>query len=185
MQRFDGSFSGILDMFWTNIWVVGVMSHLTWMLMWCNPRVIMRFQCCTIDLPYRGFVSVTDMIDQYSGDEVPHDLDFLILHVNRYNCEYLFYVKRMPMFISIHFVIYFLAATKAALWMVQSVRLCVCVSVCHTFSPCFHHHIIMKFSGIVTNDRSEVNTKGLGQRSKVKVTEVKTQLSRFQTVSPV
>ena len=30
-----------------------------------------------------------------------------------------------------------------------------------------------------TNDRGEVHAKGQDQRSKVKVTEVKTQLSRF------
>ena len=38
----------------------------------------------------------------------------------------------------------------------------------------------MKFSGVIINDKSEVHAKGQGQRSKVKVTEVKTQLSRFQ-----
>ena len=34
-------------------------------------------------------------------------------------------------------------------------------------------------------DISDVHAKGQGQRSKVKVTEVKTQLSRFRTVTPV
>ena len=43
----------------------------------------------------------------------------------------------------------------------------------------------MKFSGVITNDRSDVHAKGQGQRSKVKVTEVNTQLSRFRTVTPV
>ena len=41
----------------------------------------------------------------------------------------------------------------------------------------------MKFSGVITNDQSKVHAKG--QRSKVKVTEVTTQLNRFQTVTPV
>ena len=50
---------------------------------------------------------------------------------------------------------------------------------------CSHHHIIMKFSGVVTNDKSDVHAKGQGQRSKVKVTEVNSQLSRFRTVTPV
>ena len=49
---------------------------------------------------------------------------------------------------------------------------------------CSHHHIIMKFSGVIPNDRSDVHTKGQCQRSKVKVTEVNTQLSHFQTVTP-
>ena len=88
---------------------------------------------------------------------------------------------------------------QAALWMVLSVCLSltpfsqpssyvngsVCLSVCHTFSLCSHHGIIMKFSGVITNDRSDVYAKGQGQRSKFKVAEVKTQLSRFRTITPV
>ena len=75
--------------------------------------------------------------------------------------------------------------------MVQSVRLSVrpsvCLSVClsHLFSLCSHHHITMTFSGVITNDRSDVHAKGQGQRSKVKVTEVKTQFSRFRTITPI
>ena len=81
---------------------------------------------------------------------------------------------------------------QAALWMVQSVCLSVCLSVrlsvCPSVTPfwlCSHHRIIMKFSGVITNDRSEVHAKGQGQRSKVKVIEVNTQLSRFRAVTPV
>ena len=64
----------------------------------------------------------------------------------------------------------------------------VCPSVCLSVTPfwlCSHHRIIMKFSGVITNDRSDVHAKGQGQRSKVKVTEVNTQLSRFRTLTPV
>ena len=43
----------------------------------------------------------------------------------------------------------------------------------------------MKFSGVITSDKSDVHAKGQGQRSKVKVTEVTTQLNRFRTVTPV
>ena len=43
----------------------------------------------------------------------------------------------------------------------------------------------MKFSGVITNDKSDVHAKGQGQRSKVKVTEVMTPFSRFRTVTPV
>ena len=39
--------------------------------------------------------------------------------------------------------------------------------------------------GVITSDKSDVHAKGRGQRSKVKVTEVTTQLNRFQTVTPV
>ena len=61
-----------------------------------------------------------------------------------------------------------------------SVRLSVTL-----FWLCSHHGIIMKFSGVITNDQRKVHAKGQGQRSKVKVTEVTTQLSRFRTVTPV
>ena len=84
----------------------------------------------------------------------------------------------------------FLAATKQLYkWYLRlSVRLSVCPSVCLSVTPfwlCSHHRIIMKFSGVITNDQSKVHAKGQGQRSKVKVTEVTTQLNRFRTVTPV
>ena len=92
------------------------------------------------------------------------------------NCYSLFYNG---------FSIIFLAATKQLYeWFSPS----VCPSVCPSVTPfwlCSHHHIIMKFSGVVTNDKSDVHAKGQGQRSKVKVTEVNSQLSRFRTVTPV
>ena len=68
---------------------------------------------------------------------------------------------------------------QAALWMVFSVRLSVCPSVCPSVTPfwlCYHHRIIMKFSGVITLDQGKVHAKGQGQRSKVKVTEVTTQI---------
>ena len=60
-----------------------------------------------------------------------------------------------------------------------SVRLSVCPSVCPSVTPfwlCSHHRIIMKFSGVITSDQGKVHAKGQGQRSKVKVTEVTTQI---------
>ena len=58
----------------------------------------------------------------------------------------------------------FLAATKQLYeWFSPSVCLSVCPSVTH-FSLCSHHRIIMKFSGVITNDRSDVYAKGQGQR---------------------
>ena len=79
----------------------------------------------------------------------------------------------------------FLAATKQLNeWYFPSVRLSVCPSVT-PFWLCSHHQIIMKFSGVITNDKSDVHAKGQGQRSKVKVTEVMTPFSRFRTVTPV
>ena len=87
----------------------------------------------------------------------------------------------------------FLAATKqlyewfspsVCLSVRPSVRLSVCLSVT-PFWLCSHHRIIMKFSGVITSDKSDVHAKGQDQRSKVKVTEVTTQLNRFRTVTPV
>ena len=84
------------------------------------------------------------------------------------------------------------SCNQAALQMVQSVCLSVCTYVRLSVHPsvtplslCSHHRIIMKFTEIITNDKSDVHAKGQHQRSKVKVTEVKTLLHRFQTVTPV
>ena len=77
---------------------------------------------------------------------------------------------------------------QAALQMVFSVCLSVRPSVRLSVTPfwlCSHHRIIMKFSGVITNDQRKVHAKGQGQRSKVKVTKVTTQLNRFRTVTPV
>ena len=66
---------------------------------------------------------------------------------------------------------------QAVLWM----------SVCPSAIPfwqCSCHHIIVKFSGVFTIDTSHVHAKGKGRRSKVSVTEVNTQFSRFWTVTP-
>ena len=91
----------------------------------------------------------------------------------------------------------FLAATKQLYeWyflsvcpsVCPSVRLSVRLSVCPSVTPfwlCSHHRIIMKFSGVITMDQGNVHAKGQGQRSKVKITEVTTQLGRFRTVTPV
>ena len=77
----------------------------------------------------------------------------------------------------IHDVIF--SCDEAALWMVFSVHLSVT-----PFSLGSHHHEIFSYT-CITNDRSEVHAKGQGQRSKVKVTEVKTQINHFRTVTPV
>ena len=54
---------------------------------------------------------------------------------------------------------------QAALQMVFSVRPSVRPSVT-PFWLCSHHRIIMKFSGVITNDWSKVHAKGQGQRSR-------------------
>ena len=66
-----------------------------------------------------------------------------------------------------------------------SVRPSVCLSVRHTFLTMFpssyHHEIFRSYH----TDQGNVHAKGQGRRSKVKVTEVTTQLSCFRTVTPV
>ena len=58
--------------------------------------------------------------------------------------------------------LFFLAVTKQLNdWFSPS----VCLSVA-PFSLCSHHHIIMKFSGVITMDRSDVHAKVQGQRSR-------------------
>ena len=70
-----------------------------------------------------------------------------------------------------------------------SVYLSVCLSLClclsQLLSLCFLHGIIMKFSGVITIDRSDVYANIQGQKSKVKVTGVKTQIGCFGTITPV
>ena len=77
----------------------------------------------------------------------------------------------------------FFSCDQAALWMVFS----VCPSICLSFTLFWlcSHRIIMKFSGVITKEQGNVHAKGQGQWSKVKVTEVTTQLNRFRTVTPV
>ena len=85
-------------------------------------------------------------------------------------------------------VVVVFSCDQAALRTLLSVHPSVCLSVCLSVTPfslCSGYRIIMKFSGVITNDKSDVHVKGQGQRSKVKVTEVNTQLNRFRTVTPV
>ena len=76
-----------------------------------------------------------------------------------------------------------LAATKQLYeWFSPSVCLSIHVPVT-PFSLCSHYHI-MQFSGVITNGKSDVSSKGQGQKSEVEVTEVKTQFSHFGTKTP-
>ena len=91
-----------------------------------------------------------------------------------------------------HLSFVFFSCEPSSSMMVQSVRPSVCLSVrlsvrpsVTPFSLCSYHRIIMKFSGVIIIDRSDVHAKGQGQKSKVKVTEVKTQLSPSRTITPV
>ena len=78
-------------------------------------------------------------------------------------------------------------AVQLASWQLRSnsPKTSICLSVFDTFFTMFlssYHHEI---SEVITIDKSDVHAKGQGQRSKVKLTEVMTPLSRFWTVTPV
>ena len=64
-------------------------------------------------------------------------------------------------------------------------KITVCLSDCLCLSHLFHYVPIMVSSGVITNDISDVYAKVQGQRSRIKVTEVKNQSSHFGTIIPV
>ena len=72
---------------------------------------------------------------------------------------------------------------KAALRKPLSVRRSTCLSVT-LFLLCSCHLIIIKFSGVITIENSNVHASGQGQRSKVKVTDIKTQFNLLGTLTP-
>ena len=101
------------------------------------------------------------------------------------SCTNIYFASGINVYVSM-----FLAETKQLYeWFSPSVRPSVHPSITPSsitpFWLCSHHRIIMKFSEVISNDRSNVHARSQGQRSKVKVTEVNTQLSRFRTVTPV
>ena len=107
---------------------------------------------------------------------------YVLLNDHHWNSSFIHPLLRLMMSFS------FFSCDQAALQMVFSVCPSVRLSVRPSVTPfwlCSHHRIIMKFSGVITSDRSDVRAKGQGQRSKVKVTEVTNQLYRFRTVTPV
>ena len=106
--------------------------------------------------------------------------DTYLISIAISSCYYAFSMGKVPHCINQN---WFLAATKQLFeWYFLSV--CPSVPLSHLFD-CSHHRIIMKFSEVITKDQGEVHAKGQGQRTKVKVTEITTQLNRFQTVTPV
>ena len=73
---------------------------------------------------------------------------------------------------------------QETLFMIQSVPLFVrpsdCPSVCHTFSLCSNHRIIMKFSGVVTIYKRDVHAKGQDRRQRSKSQRSKQILPKFE-----
>ena len=71
---------------------------------------------------------------------------------------------------------YFFSCDQAALRTLLSVCQSVHLSVT-PFSQCSCHSIIMKLSGVITIDRSDIHAKCEGELSKVKVTDIKTNFA--------
>ena len=76
------------------------------------------------------------------------------------------------------------AALRTLLSVCLSVYPSVCPSVCHTFLTMFLSSYHQNFQEILLLP-DVMSMQGQGQRSKVKVTEVMTPLSRFRTVIPL
>ena len=145
----------------------------------CSQHKIFSFLQWLLD-PYFYFFSIKCVVIFYHGfvSKV-----FAVKH----RIWFHHYIKGWKHMHRIGFILYILgvfSCAQAALWMVFSVRLSICPSVT-PFWLCFHHRIIIIFSGIVNKDQGKVHAKGQGQRSKDKVTEVTTQLNHFRTVTPV
>ena len=100
-----------------------------------------------------------------------------VAECNAFNSEFLAVTKQL-------YESYFLSVCP-------SVRLSIHLSICPSvhLSHLFHYVPIIvsswNFQGVITNDESKVHAKGQGQRLKVKVTKVKTQLNLFWTVTKV
>ena len=118
----------------------------------------------------RSKVKVTEVITQLNRFRT---VTQVWIHIWWWNGAYSLILRRRG-------YLYVLAATKQLYkWYFPS----VCPSVHHTFLTMFpssYHHKIFR-----CYDQSKVHAEGQGQRSKVKVTEVTTQLNRFRTVTPV
>ena len=81
----------------------------------------------------------------------------------------------------------FLAITKQPYESFSPVRLSIRLSVAH-FSKCSHHHVIMKFPGVITIDKCDVHAKVKvrGQRSRSQTSkQISPQFGSFWTVTPL
>ena len=177
---------------------------------WCNLykrfygslvgcSVLMRHTgiTCVLRLGNHGVPWCGRWMEFTNGHRFCHYFDVYVININdNFNCKILLTDARPEIIVrcvikvlSVDTILTCIfSCDQAALQMVFSVRPSVCLSVrlsVTPFSPCSHHRIIMKFSGVITIVKSDVHAKGQGQRSKVKVTEVNTQLSRFRTLTPV
>ena len=91
---------------------------------------------------------------------------FIKISCIRYVCLWCYYALFCGgcMIVNVFSIPMFLAATKQLYeWSSPSVCLSVRPSVRPSVTPfwlCSHHRIIMKFSGVVTNDKSDVHAKG-------------------------
>ena len=74
------------------------------------------------------------------------------------------FVVNIPKHLALYIYIYIFSCDEAVLGMVPFARPSARPSICRTFSLFSSHRIIMKFSGVITIDRSDVHAKGEGHR---------------------
>ena len=117
--------------------------------------------------------NIVQNVNWYGSITYLQDLDYELPAT-----EYYSHVLGVFVFTNAGLHLFLAATTQLYEWFSPS----VCLSVCPSITPFRRHRIIMKFSGAITSD---IHAKGQGQGSKVKVTEVNTQLSHFRTVTPV
>ena len=117
-------------------------------------------------------------------------LDFSICHRRR-QCFIILAAYMTLQGLSFYLPLNIFNRDQAALWMVQSVRPSVPPSArlsVTPFSLISHHWIIMNFQELLPMTEvmsMQGQIKGSDQRSKVKVTDVKTPFSCFGTITPV
>ena len=193
---FPGSLSLVVDLCWFWYWHGVEMVTIHHLIQWST---VSRNQCIFDDIQEMGTwfeISLVRSFEMSKNDSRTSGIRAVLV---RRTTVYFWFSQKLHWLdfrqVNGTFRQMIFSCDQAALWMVFSVRLSVCpsvrlsvrlsvclsvrLSVCPSVTPfwlCSHHRIIMKFSGVITLDQGKVHAKGQGQRSKVKVTEVTTQI---------
>ena len=122
------------------------------------------------------------MFRESSGKEITY-CQWLIVCENGHTCcdVYIEFREKWPFKIFIVLINHWLSTkmVPSTIFSCDQVALRTLLSVCLSdtfwtmFLPSYHH----EFSGAITIDKNDVHAKGPGQKSKVNVTEVKTNLA--------
>ena len=130
----------------------------------CQPHILTAsYQCTRLTIPTASAGTSHDQHSQHNGFITSTWMNVLIVCQSKLCSESM----RHILFDIITYR-YIFSCDQAALRLLLSVCLSLLPSVClsHLFSPCSCHHTIMKFSGVITIDKSDVHARGQGQRSR-------------------